>query len=83
MSPRSNRVLLEEKAAMDGESGLAICLSKPFQRLLKYPLLFQNLLYQCVDPEKNELTEQHRSVDGRVRLDAADGARDRPRRPLN
>jgi hypothetical protein len=32
---------LEEQAAMRGESGLAICLSKPFQRLLKYPLLFQ------------------------------------------
>ena len=33
---------------MQGECGLAICLSKPFQRLLKYPLLFQNLLYQLV-----------------------------------
>jgi hypothetical protein len=36
---------LEELAAERGESGLAISLSKPFQRLLKYPLLFQNLLY--------------------------------------
>ena len=27
-----------------GETGLAISLSMPFQRLLKYPLLFQNLL---------------------------------------
>lgn len=36
---------LEENAAVQGECGLAICLSKPFQRLLKYPLLFQNLLY--------------------------------------
>ena len=50
---------LEEKAAMAGESGLAICLSKPFQRLLKYPMLFQNLLYQCVDAEKDKLTIQH------------------------
>ena len=32
---------LEEQASARGESGLAICLSKPFQRLLKYPLLFQ------------------------------------------
>ena len=37
---------LEERAGAKGESGLAIGLSKPFQRLLKYPLLFQNLLYQ-------------------------------------
>ncbi|CAH7671108.1 hypothetical protein PPACK8108_LOCUS5870 [Phakopsora pachyrhizi] len=36
---------LEENAMGQGECGLAICLSKPFQRLLKYPLLFQNLLY--------------------------------------
>lgn len=36
---------LEELAAERGEAGLAIALSKPFQRLLKYPLLFQNLLY--------------------------------------
>lgn len=32
---------LEERAGAKGESGLAIALSKPFQRLLKYPLLFQ------------------------------------------
>lgn len=36
---------LEELAAERGEPGLSIALSKPFQRLLKYPLLFQNLLY--------------------------------------
>lgn len=36
---------LEEVAAQRGEAGLAISLSKPFQRLLKYPLLFQNLLF--------------------------------------
>ncbi len=36
---------LEELAAQRGEAGLAISLSKPFQRLLKYPLLFQNLLF--------------------------------------
>ena len=41
---RSSR-RLEELAAERGEPGLSIALSKPFQRLLKYPLLFQNLLY--------------------------------------
>jgi hypothetical protein len=35
-----------ESAAMDrGECSLAIFLAVPFQRLLKYPLLFQNLLF--------------------------------------
>ncbi|GMK59921.1 hypothetical protein CspeluHIS016_0901380 [Cutaneotrichosporon spelunceum] len=36
---------LDELATQRGEAGLAISLSKPFQRLLKYPLLFQNLLF--------------------------------------
>lgn len=36
---------LEEAALPDGVPGLSISISKPFQRLLKYPLLFQNLLY--------------------------------------
>ncbi|KAJ9125443.1 hypothetical protein QFC22_000404 [Naganishia vaughanmartiniae] len=36
---------LNQTADDKGETGLAISLSKPFQRLLKYPLLFQNLLY--------------------------------------
>jgi hypothetical protein len=44
---------LEESAAERGETGLAISLSKPFQRLLKYPLLFQNLLYHT-DPSTFE-----------------------------
>ena len=44
---------LEELAAQKGESGLAISLSKPFQRLLKYPLLFQNLLFNT-DPSLKE-----------------------------
>ncbi|KXN85461.1 RhoGEF domain-containing protein gxcJ [Leucoagaricus sp. SymC.cos] len=44
---------LEELAAEKGETGLAITLSKPFQRLLKYPLLFQNLLYHT-DPSTYE-----------------------------
>ncbi|KZT60401.1 Dbl homology domain-containing protein [Calocera cornea HHB12733] len=44
---------LEESAADKGETGLSICLSKPFQRLLKYPLLFQNLLYHT-DPSTYE-----------------------------
>lgn len=34
-------IKLEEQASASGEGSLAICLSKPFQRLLKYPLLFQ------------------------------------------
>lgn len=34
---------LEILASEKGETGLAISLSKPFQRLLKYPLLFKNL----------------------------------------
>ena len=44
---------LEEIAMEKGETGLAITLSKPFQRLLKYPLLFQNLLYHT-DPSTFE-----------------------------
>lgn len=44
---------LERSAPARGESGLAISLSKPFQRLLKYPLLFQNLLYHT-DPSTFE-----------------------------
>jgi hypothetical protein len=35
---------LEQTATEKGEDGLAISLSKPFQHLLNYPLLFQNLL---------------------------------------
>lgn len=44
---------LEEDSVVKGETGLAISLSKPFQRLLKYPLLFQNLLYHT-DPSTFE-----------------------------
>lgn len=44
---------LEETASYKGETGLAISLSKPFQRLLKYPLLFQNLLFHT-DPSTFE-----------------------------
>lgn len=44
---------LEITASEKGETGLAISLSKPFQRLLKYPLLFQNLLYHT-DPSTFE-----------------------------
>ncbi|KAK2466986.1 hypothetical protein APHAL10511_001244 [Amanita phalloides] len=44
---------LEEVAYERGETGLAITLSKPFQRLLKYPLLFQNLLFHT-DPSTFE-----------------------------
>ncbi|KII89215.1 hypothetical protein PLICRDRAFT_53680 [Plicaturopsis crispa FD-325 SS-3] len=44
---------LEADAQEKGETGLAISLSKPFQRLLKYPLLFQNLLFHT-DPSTFE-----------------------------
>lgn len=44
---------LEESAYDKGETGLAITLSKPFQRLLKYPLMFQNLLFHT-DPSTFE-----------------------------
>lgn len=44
---------LDEIASERGESGLSISLSKPFQRLLKYPLLFQNLLFNT-DPSLRE-----------------------------
>lgn len=44
---------LEENAIDKGETGLAITLSKPFQRLLKYPLLCQNLLFHT-DPSTFE-----------------------------
>ncbi|THH01240.1 hypothetical protein EW026_g1409 [Hermanssonia centrifuga] len=44
---------LELLASEKGETGLAISLSKPFQRLLKYPLLFQNLLFHT-DPSTFE-----------------------------
>lgn len=36
---------LESAASERGECGLSIFLAMPFQRLLKYPLLFQNLLF--------------------------------------
>lgn len=44
---RSNAMCkaLDELAADQGESGLFISLSKPFHRLLRYPLMFQNLLF--------------------------------------
>ncbi|CAL1704364.1 unnamed protein product [Somion occarium] len=44
---------LEMYSCEKGETGLAISLSKPFQRLLKYPLLFQNLLFHT-DPSTFE-----------------------------
>ncbi|KAI6041926.1 Dbl homology domain-containing protein [Pisolithus marmoratus] len=44
---------LEELAGKKGETGLTIWLSKPFQQLLRYPLLFQNLLFHT-DPSTFE-----------------------------
>ncbi|SNX83550.1 uncharacterized protein MEPE_02257 [Melanopsichium pennsylvanicum] len=44
---------LEACAASYGYAGLSIFSSMPFQRLLKYPLLFQNLLFHT-DPSTHE-----------------------------
>ena len=55
-------IALEELAAERGESGLVISLSKPFQRLLKYPLLFQNLLFNT-DPSLKEYEATLKMVD--------------------
>ncbi|SPO44702.1 uncharacterized protein PSANT_02388 [Moesziomyces antarcticus] len=44
---------LEACAAEQGYAGLSIFASMPFQRLLKYPLLFQNLLFHT-DPSTHE-----------------------------
>ena len=52
---------LENDAQDRGETGLAISLSKPFQRLLKYPLLFQNLLFHT-DPSTFEYESTLRMV---------------------
>lgn len=43
----------EACAAEQGYAGLSIFASMPFQRLLKYPLLFQNLLFHT-DPSTHE-----------------------------
>ncbi|KAJ3858455.1 hypothetical protein EV359DRAFT_52179 [Lentinula novae-zelandiae] len=57
--PRSSHTIpvllrtLDLLASNLGHTSLAISLSKPFQRLLKYPLLFQNLLYHT-DPSTVE-----------------------------
>ena len=52
---------LERDAQDRGETGLAISLSKPFQRLLRYPLLFQNLLFHT-DPSTFEYKSTLRMV---------------------
>ncbi|KAJ4488088.1 hypothetical protein J3R30DRAFT_892454 [Lentinula aciculospora] len=44
---------LDTLSSYSGQTSLSISLSKPFQRLLKYPLLFQNLLYHT-DPSTTE-----------------------------
>ena len=44
---------LEAAALERGHGGLSIFISMPFQRLLKYPLLFQNLLFHT-DPSTHE-----------------------------
>lgn len=50
---------LEEDAAARGAPGLSICLSQPFQRLLKYPLLFQSLLFKYVYLPGKRLLSAH------------------------
>ena len=52
---------LEHDAQDRGETGLVISLSKPFQRLLKYPLLFQNLLFHS-DPSTFEYEFEYEST---------------------
>ena len=52
---------LEIDARDRGEDELAISLSKPFQKLLKYPLLFQNLLFHT-DPSTFEYESTLRMV---------------------
>ncbi|KAI3602889.1 hypothetical protein WG66_011164 [Moniliophthora roreri] len=44
---------LEETACEKGESGLTVALCKPFQRLFKYPLLIQNVLFHT-NPSTSE-----------------------------
>ena len=58
---------LEEIASDKGETGLAISLSKPFQRLLKYPLMFQNLLFHT-DPSTFEYEATLQMVAGVERI---------------
>jgi hypothetical protein len=63
LTPLAQTLLsLEELASQKGESGLIISLSKPFQRLLKYPLLFQNLLFNT-DPSLKEYEATLKMVD--------------------
>ena len=79
-------MILEEFAAERGESGLVISLSKPFQRLLKYPLLFQNLLfntdpslkeYEATSAMVNEVEEIVRTIeDEKVSSEERDRTRD-------
>lgn len=61
---------LEEIAASEGESSLSICLSKPLMRLVKLPLLLQNLLFHT-DPTATFEYEKTRimalEIDGLVR----------------
>lgn len=60
---------LESLALASGSPGLLISLSKPFQRLLKYPLMFQNLLYHT-DPslkEYEKTVEMVEEIEGVVR----------------
>ena len=54
-------LIVENNAWDHGEIGLAISLSKPFQRLLKYPLLFQSLLFYT-DPSTFEYESTLRMV---------------------
>lgn len=53
---------IDDLACEKGESGLSTSLSKPFQRLLKYPLLFQNLLFNT-DPSLREYEKTLEMVD--------------------
>ena len=48
---------LEEAAHDAGESGLAICLSKPLMRLGKLPLLMQSIFYKSVALSSDKFVE--------------------------
>lgn len=77
---------LESEAQSNSEAGLAISLLKPFQRLLKYPLLFRNLLFNS-DPSMIEyestlkMVEQVESIvrsieDKKIQIEERDKTRD-------
>ncbi|TIB41989.1 hypothetical protein E3P86_00523 [Wallemia ichthyophaga] len=79
-------IALEDEAQANGCASLAICLLHPFQRLLKYPLLFRGLLFNS-DPSMIEyeatlkMVEQVESIvrsieDKKIQIEERDKTRD-------